>query len=303
MVHIEFLISIITLLSGFISLTFLFFLYFKFNKSLFKYVIIFLSPFHISLIFYLMEVYLRNIKPEMNLYAYVTIWTAIVVAYGFSIIPYAIYKIIEKPFSIKNYSIFIILSFLRIMQAVLILGYNMEGLNFIGNIIEIMLTGYIILILRIYKKKIKIIELGRFFRNFSLLTVLLILFLILDYIFYSINIKAYAIFLVLTPLHLYFFICNLLIIKAIFSYFIIRKSINDDEISKEFIDLYGISNREVEVIQLLIHGYTAREMGELLYISRQTVKNHIYKIYQKVNVNNKIEFLNQLKSIRLDIQK
>ena len=59
---------------------------------------------------------------------------------------------------------------------------------------------------------------------------------------------------------------------------------------------YGISPREREIIVMLVQGYTNRIIGEKLFISSTTVKNHIYHIYQKTGVTNKIQLMNLINS-------
>jgi DNA-binding CsgD family transcriptional regulator len=59
---------------------------------------------------------------------------------------------------------------------------------------------------------------------------------------------------------------------------------------------YGISPREREIISMLVQGYTNRVIGEKLFISSTTVKNHIYHIYQKTGVTNKIQLINLINS-------
>jgi two-component system, NarL family, response regulator LiaR len=57
-----------------------------------------------------------------------------------------------------------------------------------------------------------------------------------------------------------------------------------------------LSDREHEVLQQLAQGLIYKEIGERLYISHETVKQHIKHIYQKLHVQNKIEALNRLRS-------
>jgi DNA-binding CsgD family transcriptional regulator len=49
-------------------------------------------------------------------------------------------------------------------------------------------------------------------------------------------------------------------------------------------DRYNLSLREVEVVGLVCEGYTNREIGEKLFISEHTVKDHIKNIMRKMNV-------------------
>jgi DNA-binding NarL/FixJ family response regulator len=57
-----------------------------------------------------------------------------------------------------------------------------------------------------------------------------------------------------------------------------------------------LSDREQQVLQFLAKGLIYKEIAEHLYISHETVKQHIKHIYQKLHVQNKIEALNRLHS-------
>ncbi len=59
-----------------------------------------------------------------------------------------------------------------------------------------------------------------------------------------------------------------------------------------FVSRYGISHRECEIISLVVQGFSHKQIGEKLFISSRTVKNHIYNIYQKTGVENKVQLLN-----------
>jgi DNA-binding CsgD family transcriptional regulator len=58
---------------------------------------------------------------------------------------------------------------------------------------------------------------------------------------------------------------------------------------------YKISAREREILRLVIDGKPNREIEELLFISENTVRNHIYNIYKKLGVKNRLELLNLLR--------
>ncbi|MCX6558444.1 MAG: helix-turn-helix transcriptional regulator, partial [Candidatus Aminicenantes bacterium] len=55
---------------------------------------------------------------------------------------------------------------------------------------------------------------------------------------------------------------------------------------------YGISKREREIIQLICAGKSNLEIEQLLFISLKTVKFHLYNIYRKLGVRNRIELVN-----------
>lgn len=53
--------------------------------------------------------------------------------------------------------------------------------------------------------------------------------------------------------------------------------------------LHLLTKRECEVLQLLTEGQSNRTIGESLYISEKTVKNHVSSILQKMNVNDRTQ--------------
>lgn len=52
-----------------------------------------------------------------------------------------------------------------------------------------------------------------------------------------------------------------------------------------------LTEREMEVIRLLGHGYSNREIGERIAISESTVKFHVRKIMRKLDVNHRTEIV------------
>jgi len=65
-----------------------------------------------------------------------------------------------------------------------------------------------------------------------------------------------------------------------------------------FFSNYGITDREKDIILLVIRGKSNKEIGKTLFISPKTVKNTIYKIYKKIGINNRIQLTNIIQSKR-----
>lgn len=53
--------------------------------------------------------------------------------------------------------------------------------------------------------------------------------------------------------------------------------------------LHLLTSRECEVLQLLSDGKSNRSIGDALFISEKTVKNHVSNILQKMNVNDRTQ--------------
>ena len=61
----------------------------------------------------------------------------------------------------------------------------------------------------------------------------------------------------------------------------------------------GISERESEVLALLAEGCSNQEIAERLYISLSTVKTHLHKLYQKLDVARRTQAVQKAKELRL----
>ena len=59
--------------------------------------------------------------------------------------------------------------------------------------------------------------------------------------------------------------------------------------SQEPSPLIGLTSREIEVLQELADGITNQEIATRLFISENTVKNHIHNILEKLRLNNRRE--------------
>ena len=55
-----------------------------------------------------------------------------------------------------------------------------------------------------------------------------------------------------------------------------------------------LSHRENEILQLLAKGLLYKEIAAHLFISQETVRKHVYHIYEKLHVNNRVEAINKL---------
>ena len=65
---------------------------------------------------------------------------------------------------------------------------------------------------------------------------------------------------------------------------------------KKLNTVYGLSEREVEVLKLLALGLRNNEISERLFLSNGTVKNYISNIYAKLEVKGRREAANKAKS-------
>ncbi len=57
---------------------------------------------------------------------------------------------------------------------------------------------------------------------------------------------------------------------------------------------YKISPREQEIVYLISRGESYKAVGDKLTISQHTVKNHMYRIYRKMGIKNRVQLSNIL---------
>jgi len=55
---------------------------------------------------------------------------------------------------------------------------------------------------------------------------------------------------------------------------------------------FGITEREKEIIRLVCEGLSNKEIQARLFISLQSVKDHIYRIYRKTGARNRVQLVN-----------
>ncbi|SNX53519.1 response regulator transcription factor [Thermoanaerobacterium sp. RBIITD] len=71
-----------------------------------------------------------------------------------------------------------------------------------------------------------------------------------------------------------------------------------DEVKFKKLEKYlgdtNLTKREMEILFYIFNGYKNKQIADILYISENTVKNHIYNIYKKLNAKNKVEAIDRI---------
>lgn len=58
-------------------------------------------------------------------------------------------------------------------------------------------------------------------------------------------------------------------------------------------NLHTLSKRELEILEMLSRGLVYKEIAAELFISAETVRKHVYNIYNKLHVSNRVEAVNK----------
>lgn len=64
-------------------------------------------------------------------------------------------------------------------------------------------------------------------------------------------------------------------------------------------DKLMVSSRELDILTLVVHGATNKEIGEALFISEKTVKNHLSSIFRKLEVEDRTQAA--LKAVKMKL--
>jgi len=72
------------------------------------------------------------------------------------------------------------------------------------------------------------------------------------------------------------------------------KTLLTQNVSSKMINGVRLSERETSIIKLVGEGYKNKEIGSLLFISEQTVKTHMNRIFRKMNVTNRAELIGRM---------
>ena len=77
-----------------------------------------------------------------------------------------------------------------------------------------------------------------------------------------------------------------------------RRAMKDRGSKKEKVSL---TRKEKEILAMIALGAKNDEIAAELFISSNTVKTHVYNIYKKINVQNKIELIKFFNQSKLNI--
>jgi len=83
---------------------------------------------------------------------------------------------------------------------------------------------------------------------------------------------------------------------------VIEKQVSKDDITDVVINTLeieklGLSKREIEVLNMLATGLSNQEIGDQLYISLATVKTHVSKLYDKLDVKRRTQAIEKAKRL------
>jgi DNA-binding CsgD family transcriptional regulator len=97
-----------------------------------------------------------------------------------------------------------------------------------------------------------------------------------------------------------FLMINLFTLFFSFKYFDHPTFFENEHLTKYFTDKFTITDRESEIILSVKKGMSNQEISDKLFISVRTVESHLYTIFQKTNVKNRVQLANLIRTNQKD---
>ena len=167
------------------------------------------------------------------------------------------------------------------------------GLIYVYLILDVILTGWglIFLFLRTSKTNISIFDSQR---KYVLISIAFLFFKVISvYIFY--------LYPATIPVFILLYFLSI-VIPLVYFYRQKEKIIQLDESDPNLssfdnlVARYGITRREREIIQQVCSGKSNQEIADALFISLQTVKDHIHRIYLKMDIKRRVQLIKIMQS-------
>jgi len=131
----------------------------------------------------------------------------------------------------------------------------------------------------------------------SLLAILILLLRILEYRFF---VRDFSLEIYIGIIALFF---------TVFGIWVGHKLINrkneiiykkkPTEIDQKAVKEFGISKRELEVLQYMSKGLSNQEIADSLYVSLNTIKTHISNLFGKLNVDRRTQAIQKAQELNL----
>jgi DNA-binding CsgD family transcriptional regulator len=298
MQHFILLIYVLSFISGASTIILVTLLNFKFKRIVLKKYILILLPMTLLVAIYTFSIYSQVYTKKFKTYpsSIIDLKTIIALLQLFAIIhlPIFIKSLLKFNTSIKKYGFYYISIGIFAISIIADLVFNNNFLVEVRDIILLIVILSEVYLLFVNLKKINEQNLQKYLKIFCYITFSAVIFL-----FFKIFFKKQLYFYAPLPQSALYFIIYYLIWNVLSILYISRNFFSLStkpyyQLSKNVLQQYKLTTREAQIIEMIIKGYKSPRIAESLKISYQTVRNHIYNIYQKTDATSKVELINFL---------
>ncbi len=290
--HIIFILYILCAIADMVIIVISGFLYRKFNSAVYKYLVIVMTGALFSLIVETVRIYSRIVPAEMGLVTSIVyyIFDPAGEILQFFFLPLLAYSIFDKkiPKALRTFTLVYAFSVILTFPLETVFDYNrINPVRDIFGFLVFYSFAYISLV--VLRKRIRNCNLKKALKGYLILAAIAIPFAVIFEIgiyrgFISVNHSEIPF-----PYIFYCLAFNILCLVNAYKYIFSPVSNSIENLSENFLKKHSITDRENEIITLLLKGYNNDQISNRLCISSGTVKNHIYKIFQKIDVKNRTQ--------------
>lgn len=293
----------VSLFSGFFSLGAVTFLYIRFRTKILRLLLLFLSSLVlISLGSWLRElVQIRDsLPPGSGIPAEIRIWASILSLPGLALnvatVPFLVSALAAIPLEGGGKTLVLLWDFL-VAAACLVYPFISDPAPILV-VLDIQLVVTIagsLIVLAVNLRHIGRLALRRALTLFLGISAAFLVLLILDILITRLEIRALS---VVDGLSLPSYLLGL----NIGSFFLAGRFLDSEplvdggRLTEACKAEFGLTAREAELIERLLDGSTNQDLADALCISRKTVENHLYNIFQKMGVRNRLQLVSVLKA-------
>jgi DNA-binding CsgD family transcriptional regulator len=286
---------------GIITYILAFALFFRKKTLLEIYFLLFLTFFTLRMVIDTLLFYIAPLFPDPHLFYYLLLLIGRLTLCGsFTFLILFVHKMIDFAGSKLAHTIFFILAagitVFFVIDFIITHGNEfyaeqlLKGFSPVDFLFYIFLL-YPIVMWLIFSRKIRSTSLYKTTRTFVLGIICLYPIFIIEDLFGSITFQVGTTELQLRFFPLYYLFLYLMLLYQGFKNIILgqKQASGLKIISKDFISRFNITDRETEIIKLLLEGFSNQKIADALFISRATVRNHIHNIFEKTGVINRVE--------------
>jgi NarL family two-component system response regulator LiaR len=125
----------------------------------------------------------------------------------------------------------------------------------------------------------------------------------LKYLLYEHAFEVYAVFIALFFLVLGIWLSKKLtrpkVKTTVMEKIVYRDARLPFELNQKLVAELGISSREMEVLQLMAEGLSNQKIAEQLFVSPNTIKTHLARLFEKLEVGKRVQAIEKAKRLGL----
>lgn len=297
MVHLNFFLYILSFATASVSITVSTLIYLHYKKKVIIYYTLLLVVVTLLLIFRMVHCYLEifNFRNSDVLLFIALVFKKTAFLLGLFCGPFFTYKLIGMAYSKKRKIVINALGIIYLVATIIeLIIYPREFSHtirlYIGIPILFGVFGYHLFLAAFYLGKLGDRILNTSLKIFFTLSIIIFPFSLYQHLTQTPYLPNYI------EVPISFIFLNFLTIVFSFKYFNHPAYFEGNQLSEYFLKRFNITDRESEIISLVIQGFSNIEIGEKLYISTRTVESHLYKIFQKGNIKNRTQLINLIMS-------